>query len=253
MLRPRIIPFLLIHKGGLVKTKRFAEPKYVGDPLNAVRIFNEKLVDEIMVADMDATMNGSEPDMELIAKLAAVCRMPLCYVGGVKKAWQVEKIVSLGVEKVGISSAAIEKQEIISEAAQRVGSQSVVVVADYRRTLFGRKVVHTERGRVRTNWEVVDYARHIEQQGAGELVIQSIERDGTGKGYDLETIRQVAKAVTIPVVGCGGAGSVDDLVAVLNTADAAAAGSLFVFHGPYRAVLISYPSYKTMRSLLEGG
>jgi cyclase len=189
----------------------------------------------------------------MIGEIASECFMPICYGGGVRTLWDCEKLFGIGVEKIAINTAALSDVHFVRDAAREFGSQSVVVVADYRRTLFGRKVVHTERGRVRTNWEVVDYARHIEQQGAGELVIQSIERDGTGKGYDLETIRQVAKAVTIPVVGCGGAGSVDDLVAVLNTADAAAAGSLFVFHGPYRAVLISYPSYKTMRSLLEGG
>ena len=191
MLRPRIIPFLLIHKGGLVKTRKFGEPRYVGDPLNAVRIFNEKEVDEIMVADMDATVNCREPDMELIAKLAAECRMPLCYAGGVKKAEQVEKIVSLGVEKVGISGAAVEKPSLIAEAAQRVGNQSVVVVLDVKKTGTDYEVF-IENGKKGTGLRAAIFAKQAQALGAGEIVVNSIDRDGTGEGYDEELVGMVS-------------------------------------------------------------
>lgn len=252
MLRPRIIPFLLIHKGGLVKTRKFGEPKYVGDPLNAVRIFNEKEVDEIMVADMDATVNNKEPDMELIAKLAAECRMPLCYTGGVKKAEQVEKIVGLGVEKVGISSAAVKTPSLIGEAAQRVGNQSVVVVLDVKKT-GSEFEVFIHNGKIGTGLEPAALARSAEELGAGEIVVNSIDRDGTGEGYDEELVGVVRRSVQLPVTALGGAGEVGDLGRLVQEFGAvgAAAGSMFVFKGKYRAVLITYPAAEDKKHLCE--
>lgn len=252
-MQQRVIPVLLLDGNGLYKTERFRAPRYLGDPINTVKIFNEKGCDELMILDINASVGRRPPAYDMIGEIASECFMPVCYGGGVRTVRDCERLFGMGVEKVAINSAALTDASLVREAAREFGSQSIVVVADYRRTLFGRRMVHSERGRVRTKWEVVEYARQIEQRGAGELVIQSIDRDGTGKGYDLETIRQVAEAVTIPVVGCGGAGRVEDLVAVLNVAHAAAAGSMFVFHGPHRAVLISYPNYKTMRSLLGSG
>jgi len=245
MLRPRIIPCLLVSKGGLVKTVCFNQPKYVGDPINAVRIFNEKEVDELLVLEIDATMNQAEPDFNRIKNLAAECRMPLCYGGGVKTVDQIRQIIELGVEKVAISAAAIEHPEMIAEASSQVGSQSVVVVMDVKKKLFGsRYEVFTHNGEKKTGKNPVDLAREMEKLGAGEIVINSIDNDGMMKGYDLDLVGQVQKVVGVPVTALGGAGSFSDLVEVIGKCriSGAAAGSLFVFKGKYRAVLISYPT-----------
>ena len=255
MLRPRIIPCLLLQNRGLVKTLKFRDPKYVGDPLNAVRIFNEKEVDELIVVDIDASTKGSEPDYKLIANLAGECRMPLCYGGGVKTPEQVEHIISLGVEKVSISSAALERPELISEAAQRVGSQSVVVVMDVKKTglIQKRYEIHTQNGRHPTRRSPVDFAAQAESLGAGELLINSIDQDGTQTGYDMLLIDQVYHTINIPLTVLGGAGSLDDLQQLVQKYSliGAAAGSLFVFKGKYRAVLINYPHRAEREALIS--
>jgi cyclase len=242
MLRPRIIPCLLIHKGGLVKTVGFGDPKYVGDPLNAVRIFNEKEVDELLVVDIDATRQQRDPDYALIAKLAAECRMPLAYGGGVSTVEQFERMVSLGVEKVSASAAAVADLGLVSAAAERVGGQSVVVVVDVRRKGKGFEVF-THNGTKATGLDPVDFARRAEAAGAGEIVINSIDRDGQMKGYDLDLVRTVRGAVTCPLTVLGGAGTLADMGGLVKEFGiiGAAAGSLFVFKGVYRAVLINYP------------
>lgn len=245
MLRPRIIPCLLIQNGGLVKTVRFADPKYVGDPINAVRIFNEKEVDELIVADIDATALGREPNYALISNLAAECRMPLCYSGGVKTPEQVERIISLGVEKVAISGAAVQTPELIYQSAQRVGNQSIVVVLDVRRTgLLRRYEVFTRNGSRATGLSPVDFARKAESLGAGEILVNSIDHDGMMKGYDTVLIDQVREAVNVPLSVLGGAGTLSDIGELIKRYGiiGAAAGSLFVFKGKYRAVLIQYPT-----------
>lgn len=243
MLRPRIIPCLLIHKGGLVKTVGFDKPKYVGDPLNAVRIFNEKEVDELMVLDIDATQERRDPDYTLIRNLAAECRMPLAYGGGVHSVEQFERLVGLGVEKVAISAAAVADSGLVGAAAERVGRQSVVVVLDVRRSASGCEVF-THNGSRATGLDAVELARRAEAAGAGEIVINSIDRDGQMKGYDLELVRRVRQAVTLPLTALGGAGSLGDIGSLVREFGivGAAAGSLFVFKGVYRAVLINYPS-----------
>ena len=243
MLRPRIIPCLLVHKGGLVKTVGFDKPKYVGDPLNAVRIFNEKEVDELMVLDIDATAQRREPDYGLIRNLAAECRMPLSYGGGVHSVEQFEKLISLGVEKVAVSAAAVANPGLIAAAAARVGRQSVVAVLDVRRKGAGHEVF-THNGSRATGLEVAAFARQMEDQGAGEIVLNAIDRDGQMKGYDLDLVRRVRAAVTRPLTVLGGAGSLSDIDVLLREFGivGAAAGSLFVFKGVYRAVLINYPS-----------
>lgn len=245
MLRPRIIPCLLVRNGGLVKTVRFADPKYVGDPLNAVRIFNEKEVDELIVADIDATALDREPNYALIANLAAECRMPLCYSGGVKTPEHVERIISLGVEKVAISSAAIASPDLISESARRVGNQSIVVVLDVKKTgLLRRYELFTHNGKRNTGLNPVEFARRAQALGAGEILVNSIDHDGVMKGYDHTLIDQVREAVSLPLSALGGAGSLADLRELVRRHDGvigAAAGSLFVFKGKYRAVLINYP------------
>lgn len=244
MLRPRIIPCLLVHNRGLVKTVRFADPKYVGDPINTVRIFNEKEVDELIVADIDATAVGREPDYSLIANLAAECRMPLCYSGGIKTPEQVERIISVGVEKVAISSAAIQSPDLIAESARRVGNQSIVVVLDVKKVgLLRRYELFTHNGTRSTGVNPVEFARKAEALGAGEILLNSIDHDGAMKGYDLALIAQVRDAISVPLSVLGGAGSLADIEDLIRRYGiiGAAAGSLFIFKGKFRAVLIQYP------------
>ncbi len=245
MLRPRIIPCLLVSDGGLVKTQRFKDPKYVGDPINAVKIFNEKEADELTVLDIDATTQEREPDYQMIAHLALECRMPLSYGGGVRTAAQAKRIVGLGVEKVAISAAAIDNPGLISEIAGEVGSQSVVVVLDVRKPAFSRDFqVFTHNGKRDTKRSLGGLVREIEARGAGELVINSIDRDGTMNGYDLDLAQRMRETTHLPVTMLGGAGSLQDIGALIARCGiiGAAAGSLFVFKGVYRAVLINYPT-----------
>ncbi len=245
MLRPRITPCLLVHDGGLVKTVGFKDPKYVGDPINAVKIFNEKEADELIVLDIDATVNNVEPDFKLIARLAAECRMPLCYGGGVRTVQQAKKIIGLGVEKVALSAAALEDPDLITRIAEEIGSQSVVVVLDVKKRLLGKEYdVWTHNGRKNTKRTVLEVALDAQARGAGEIVINSIEHDGKMKGYDLALALRVREALHVPMTILGGAGSLDDIVSLVRTCGVigAAAGSLFVFKGAYRAVLINYPN-----------
>ena len=244
MLHPRITPSLLIHKGGLVKTLCFQTPKYVGDPLNAVKIFNEKEADELVVLDIDATVNNAEPNYRMIANLAAECRMPLCYGGGIKTPAQAKRIISLGVEKVAISSAVIEQPELITQITEEIGRQSVVVVLDVKRGLpDDNYYVFTHNGQINTHRSVYDLAREAEALGAGELVINSIDLDGAMTGYDLALAANIRQTVNIPITILGGAGSLSDIESLIRTCGVvgASAGSLFLFKGVYRAVLINYP------------
>jgi cyclase len=247
MLRPRIIPCLLVHQGGLVKTQGFKDPKYVGDPINAVRIFNEKESDELIVLDIDATVLGREPDFGLIAKLAAECRMPLCYGGGVKTAEQAARLVDMGVEKVAVSAAAIANTSLLAEMAAAVGRQSVVAVLDVRKKtgLFSKGYeVFTHNGKTVHKTDPVDLAKQLQDAGAGEIVINSIDRDGFMQGYDLDLASQFRAVLKVPMTIMGGAGSLEHLGQLLSRLGVvgAAAGSLFVFKGKYRAVLINYPT-----------
>jgi len=243
MLRPRVVPCLLIKDSGLVKTKNFLDPKYVGDPLNAVKIYNELEVDELLVLDIDATVKGLNPNEKLISKLAAECRMPLCYGGGVKNVEQFEKLVSLGVEKVAISSAAIENPKIIYEAAKKVGSQSVVVVLDIKyQGILSKPKITTLNGNQFFDIDLFEFIKKIEDLGAGEVVINCIDRDGIKNGYDIELISKIRKISKSILTLLGGAGSfkdIEDLMTKVNTVGCSA-GSLFVFKGKFDAVLISY-------------
>jgi cyclase len=247
MLRPRIIPCLLVHQGGLVKTQGFKDSKYVGDPINAVKIFNEKESDELIVLDIDATVLGRDPDFGLIAKLASECRMPLCYGGGVKTADHAARIVDMGVEKVAVSAAAIASPSLLSKLAAAVGRQSVVAVLDVRKKtgLFAKGYeVCTHNGKKVCNIDPVFLAKQLQDAGAGEIVINSIDRDGFMQGYDLDLACQFRDVLKVPLTIMGGAGSpehVGQLISCLGVVGAAA-GSLFVFKGKYRAVLINYPT-----------
>jgi cyclase len=247
MLRPRIIPCLLVHQGGLVKTQAFKDPKYVGDPINAVKIFNEKEADELIVLDIDATVQSREPDFGLIAKLAAECRMPLCYGGGVTTAAQAARIVDMGVEKVAVSAAAIANPSLLTEMAAAVGRQSVVVVLDVRKKtgLFAKGFeVCTRNAKVAHKQDPIALALELQEAGAGEIVVNSVDRDGLMRGYDLDLAAQFRQALQVPVTFLGGAGSLDDIAQLVSRVGVvgAAAGSLFVFKGKYRAVLINYPT-----------
>jgi len=254
MLRPRVIPCLLMQDGGLVKTVKFKNPKYVGDPINAVKIFNEKEADELIVLDIDATARGLDPDYKKISHLAAECRMPLCYGGGIKTVAQAKHIISLGVEKVAISAAAVSNPVLVTQIAAEIGGQSVVVVLDVKSRTFSKQYdVWTHNGTRNTKRNVLDLAAEVEKLGAGEILVNAIEHDGTMKGYDLGLANSVRSAVHIPLTFLGGAGSLQDmagLIAACGTTGVAA-GSLFVFKGPYRAVLINYPSMKQKEELLS--
>jgi cyclase len=246
MLRPRIIPSLLVHGGGLVKTVGFKDPKYVGDPINAVKIFNEKECDELAVFDIDATVKGAEPDFKLIAHLAAECRMPLAYGGGVRTPEQAKRIIGLGVEKVCISAAAVSDPNLVSQIAGEIGRQSVAVVLDHKKRLFGSEHdVYIHNGKKNTKRPLLETALEMQDRGAGEIIINSVERDGTMKGYDLPLAQRLRQVLRVPLTVLGGAGSLADVGQLVQTCDGivgAAAGSLFVFKGAYKAVLINYPT-----------
>lgn len=244
MLRTRVIPCLLLRGHGLVKTRRFKDAVYVGDPVNAVRIFSEKEVDELVLLDIDASREGREPPYELIAEIAGECFMPVAYGGGVRTLEQVRRLIRSGVEKVVVNSAACSSTEVIRAAAEVFGSQAVVGAVDARKTLFGGWKVMARSGTADTGLALDAHVQALVHAGAGEILVNSIDRDGTMSGFDLELVRRVSGAVDVPVIACGGAGSVDHLRQVVRDggASAVAAGSLFVFHGRHRAVLINYPS-----------
>lgn len=251
MLRPRIIPCLLIHERGLVKTVRFTQPKYVGDPINVVKIFNEKLVDELIVLDIDATAKTHDPDLTTISQLAAESRMPICYGGGVKTADMARSIIGLGVEKVAVSSAAISHPELINEIARSLGSQSIVVVLDVKQRRDGEYGVWTHNGKQDSGRLLIDLAQEMERRGAGEIVVNSIDRDGMMGGYDVPMTRRLRAAVGVPISVIGGAGKISDIAELVEEFPTigAAAGSLFVFKGPYKAVLVNYPTPSTREGL----
>ncbi len=244
MLRTRVIPCLLLRGHGLVKTKRFKDSVYVGDPVNAVRIFSEKEVDELVLLDIDASREGREPNYELIAEIAGECFMPVAYGGGVHTLEQVRKLIRSGVEKVVVNSAAYASTEVIRAAADVFGSQAVVGAVDVKKPLFGGWKPMAKSGTVDAGVALDAHVQALVKAGAGELFINSIDRDGTMGGFDLELIRCVSGSVDVPVIACGGAGSVEHLREAVQQggASAVAAGSLFVFHGKHRAVLINYPS-----------
>jgi len=254
MLRSRIIPCLLVHNRGLVKTVNFSKPKYVGDPINAVKIFNEKEVDELIVLDIDATVQGREPDFEMIRNLATECRMPLCYGGGVRTVAQAKKIINLGAEKVALSASVLENPLLASEISEAVGKQSVIVVLDVKKKgLFGNYEIYTHNGKVSTGKNPRDFAIEIEKLGVGEIVINSIDNDGVMEGYDMKIIQSIREAVSVPITALGGAGNLSDIKNLINKFGimGAAAGSLFVFKGVYKAVLINYPKQTEIRELLK--
>jgi cyclase len=253
MLRPRIIPCLLIKNGGLVKSVQFDNYKYVGDPINAVKIFNEKEVDEIIILDIDATVYNKEPNYKLIESLAAESRMPLCYGGGVKTVEQAQKIFSLGVEKVSISSEAVSNPNLITEISNRVGSQSIVVILDVKKNKLGEYEIWTHNATKNTMIDPVAFANEVQRLGAGEVVVNSIDEDGIMKGYDLELIEKIRNVISLPLTVLGGAGTLKDIEKLISKYKVigVAAGSLFVFKGVFKAVLINYPNSSEKARMLS--
>ncbi len=246
MLAPRIIPCLLVHDKGLVKTVKFKDSKYIGDPINAVKIFNEKECDELMVLDIDATIENREPDYKMIENLATECRMPLCYGGGIKTVAQATKIFNLGVEKIALSSAAIDNPQLVSDIAKEVGNQSVVVVLDVKKRMFTGYDVYTHNGTKKTKINLEEFIINLQSLGVGEIVINSIDNDGIMKGYDISLIEKIRPFINVPMTVLGGAGCLEDIKFLIEKFGiiGCSAGSLFVFKGKYKAVLINYPDYK---------
>jgi len=235
-----------------VKTIKFKNPTYIGDPINAVRIFNDKEVDELVFLDITATLENRTPQMDLIHNIATECFMPFAYGGGVHSIDTASKILKMGSEKIIFNSTATDL-ELIGKAANRFGSQSVVVSIDVKRTRIGGIRVFTHSGTVNTGYNPTEFAKMVESAGAGEIFLNSIDYDGTMKGYDIGLIKSVTSVVNIPVVACGGAGNLEHFKeAIVNGgASAVSAGSMFVFHGPHRAVLINYPTQDQLRQYLS--
>jgi cyclase len=246
---PRVIPVLLLDRGGLVKTFKFRDPTYLGDPINAVRILNEKEVDELIFLDISATRDGQGPDFGLIERIASEAFMPFAYGGGVQTVEHALRLFSLGVEKVVLNTAARRSPQLVSEIAKQAGRSSVVVSVDVKNSFFGKRRVYDHAGAADGESDPVTFVRSMEAYGAGEVVLSSVDREGTMDGYDTELIGQVARAVGIPVIALGGSGSLLHMSQAVHAgASAVAAGSMFVFHGRRRAVLITYPAAATIRS-----
>jgi imidazole glycerol-phosphate synthase subunit HisF len=246
--RIRVIPVLLLQKGGLVKTVKFKNPTYVGDPINAVKVFNEKEIDEIVVLDIDASREKRPPNFAMIKEIAGEAFIPLAYGGGISKIEEVKELFYLGVEKIILNYQANQQPDLVKNAASLVGSQSVVVSMDVKKNFFGKYKVYTLNGTVNTNSDPVDFAKKMQDTGAGEIFLNAIDRDGTYEGYDLELISKVSNALSIPLIACGGAAEITDFTkAVENGASAVAAGSMFVFRRPHKAVLISYPTQDELK------
>jgi len=250
---PRILPVLLLEDGGLVKTTRFGSPRYVGDPINAVRIFNDKQADELVLLDIQATVEGRSPDLEAIESIASEAFMPLAYGGGVRDLPTATALIQVGIEKVVVNALADEEPDEVRRIADRLGSSTLVVGLDAFRVAPGTYEATTRNGKHRTGVDIRRRAQEAQALGAGELFLNAIDRDGTMEGYDLDLVRLVTSAVDVPVVACGGAGSMQDLAAAVieGGAAAAAAGSFFVFHGRHRAVLITYPPYAERAALFR--
>ncbi len=247
MLRQRIIPCLLLNSGKLIKTIKFSNGKYVGDPINAIRIFNEKEVDELIVLDVAASKMKREPDYALIERFAGECFMPLCYGGGVQSEAQAKKLFALGVEKLCLQTAAYENPALITRLTDLFGSQSIVVSLDIKKNWRGIPTVYcaSSKSKLRGHW--LEVAEKLVAAGAGELVLNSVDLDGTRSGMDLDLIRQASERLSVPLIAMGGAGNLADIKAAITAgADAVGAGSMFVFHGPHRAVLITYPQYSEL-------
>lgn len=252
MLGVRVIPCLLLRDKGLVKGIKFSDHRYIGDPMNAVRIFNDKDADEIVFLDITATKEGRKPSLELIQKVADESFMPFTVGGGINSIEDIRKVINGGAEKVAINTAAIDNPNLIKEASKIFGNQSIVVSIDVKKSLTGKYKVYRNSGTKATKLDPIEFAKKMESFGAGEILLNSIDKEGTMEGYDLNIVKKISDAVNIPIIVCGGAGKVEHFVNVVKKgASAVAAGSMFVFHGPRRAVLISYPFKEELEGVLD--
>lgn len=252
MLATRVIPCLLLKGAGLVKTIRFKDPKYVGDPINAVRIFNDKEVDELIFLDITASREGKGPAFSTIEDITSECFMPVAYGGGITTVEEVSRIVSMGVEKIVLNTSALRRPGLVTEISERIGASSTVVAIDVKKDLLGRYRVYEAARQAGTSVSPVDHARRMVAAGAGEILVNDVNRDGTGAGFDLALVRDVASAVEVPVIACGGAGTLADLRQASDAgASAVAAGSLFVYMGKHRAVMINYPPQTALKELFR--
>lgn len=243
MIRHRIIPVLLLKNTGLYKGKKFKDHKYIGDPINAIKIFNEKEVDELVLMDITASIENKSPNFDLLYDTAAECFMPLAYGGGINSIEMIREILSVGIEKVILNTSAVKNPDLIKKSSEYFGSSTIVASIDVKKNFFGNYNVHIYSGKEKTKLHPIEWAKQLEELGAGEIIINSIDKDGTKSGYDFELIKQVSKSVKIPIVAAGGAAGINDFVNAckIQGASAAAAGSYFVFQGKHDAVLITYP------------
>lgn len=254
MLNFRIIPVLLLQNAGIVKTVKFRNPVYLGDPINAIHIFNEKEVDELVFLDINASKEKRGPDFTLLENIASECFMPLAYGGGIRSFDEVKRILQIGIEKVIFNTAVFINLDLISETAKITGSQSVVVSVDIKKNKFGRRKVYVHSRNSLNDVPIPEFVRMIENAGAGEIFLNSVDNDGMMQSYDLDLIRQVAIEIRIPVIACGGAGNYNHFKqAIESGASAVAAGSMFVFHGPHKAVLINYPTSDQLTEIYSNG
>lgn len=253
MLNYRVIPCLLLSNGGLVKTRNFKNGVYVGDPINAIRIFNEKEVDELVLLDIRASLDKRAPDFDLLKEIASECFMPLAYGGGITSIDQIRELLRLGIEKIILNTALNRDPSFVQKAVAIFGSQAITASIDVRCKLFGRYEVMTFAGTEATGYTPVDAARRAEQLGVGEILLTLIDAEGVMEGYDLELLSKVSQSVNIPVIASGGAGKLEDFRSAVREGhvSAVAAGSLFVFYGPHRAVLITYPEYGKLCTLFD--
>jgi len=247
-----VIPVLLLSGQGLVKTVGFSRPSYVGDPVNTVKIFNEKEVDELVLLDIDASRSGAEPNYQLLEEIVGEAFMPIAYGGGIRSAEQARRLIRLGIEKIVVDSAVLNNLGLVSDIAAIVGSSSTLVAVDIRRDWRGRPRLYDHARRRTLGVDPLDHIRAACTAGAGEILINDVRRDGTGKGMDLDLIRAAAEAAPVPLIACGGAGSLADVRAAADVgASAVGAGSLFVYLGPHRAVMINYPDHPSLEALLR--
>jgi len=250
-LRVRVMPCLLLRQSKLVKTVKFGNPDYIGDPVNAVKIYNDKEVDELIFLDITATVEKKDPPFKTISEIASECFMPYTYGGGIHSLEDMRRIFNLGVEKIAINSYAVESPDFIRQAAKEFGNQSIVASIDVKRKLIGKYEVFTKSGTNPTGLGPVEHAKRMEEMGAGEILLTSIDRDGTWEGYDLDLIKTVAEAVNVPLIVCGGAGSIEDFRKAVDAgASACAAGSMVVYQAKNRGVLINFPKQTELRTVL---
>jgi cyclase len=253
MLYHRAIPCLLLSNGGLVKTRKFKNGVYVGDPINAIRIFNEKEVDELVLLDIRASLEKRPPNYALLTEIASECFMPLAYGGGITSIDQIRTLLRLGIEKVVLNTALNRDPNFVKEAVAAFGSQAIVASIDVRRKLFSRREVMTLAGTEATGLDPVEAALKAEELGVGEILLTSIDAEGSMEGYDIDLLAKVSQSVNVPVIASGGAGKLEDFRSAVKVghASAVSAGSMFVFYGPHRAVLITYPEYRELCALFN--